>query len=171
MRVNAFAVHEQVRVHRRLEMLKALAKTGLPIHLVGGGYDRDLYRFKSMVHLGERPLPAVVAMMRSAKVVLSVNANFGQGSHERPLSAMLAGAAAATDGSAFYDDAFAADEIIQLSWTHLGRDLEALGRLMQDPAALHRTAVAGQARASAAHRWDHRVGAILRAAEAVRQPA
>jgi hypothetical protein len=170
LRINAFAVHEQVRQHRRLQILEAADKAGLPIHLVGAGYDSDLHRFQSITHVGEGPLRNVAHLMRRARVVLNVNANFGQGSHERPLSAMLAGAVAATDYSRFYAQAFAADQIVQFRWTSLAADLDALGELLENPEALFAIASKGHARSVAEHRWDNRVDAILEAARAVTSP-
>jgi hypothetical protein len=168
LRINAFAVHERVRQHRRFEMLKTAAKAGLPVTLVGAGYEKDLYRFRSMTHVGERDLDEVTRMMGRARMVLNVNANFGRGSHERPLSAMLAGAVAVTDHSAFYEAAFGEGAIVQLRWTSLAWDLEGVGRLLDDPARLHAIAANGQAKALAAHRWDHRLDAIVAAADAAR---
>lgn len=168
LRLNAFAVHERVRQHRRFEMLKAVAKAGLPVHVYGSGYERDLYRFKNVRHQGSRPLAEIVEAMRQARIVLSINANFGMGSHERPLTAMVAGAVAATDESGFYRKAFAADEIVQLRWTNLAEDLEGLGTLLADPDAMSAIAAKGRARAVAGHRWDNRIDAILAAADAVR---
>jgi hypothetical protein len=169
LRINAFAVHERVRQHRRFEMLKAAAKAGLPVTLVGAGYEKDLYRFKSMTHVGERDLGEVTRMMGRARMVLNVNANFGHGSHERPLSAMLAGAVAVSDHSTFYEAEFGDEAIVQLRWTNLASDLEDLAGLLDDPAQLHAFAANGQALALAAHCWDHRLGAILAAADAVRK--
>jgi hypothetical protein len=161
-------VHERVRTHRRFEMLKAAAKAGLPVEACGAGYQRDLYRFKNVTYRGEAGIAEVIAAMRRARVVLNVNANFGQGSHERPLTAMLAGAAAASDHSAFYDAAFRPDEIIQLRWRSLAGDLQALRARLDDVDALHQQAVAAHTRAAAEHRWDNRLDAIITAADAVR---
>ncbi|MDB5425072.1 MAG: hypothetical protein JWQ29_2488 [Phenylobacterium sp.] len=168
LRVNAFAVHERVRSHRRFEMLKAAARAGLPLQVFGAGYDRDLYRFKNVTHGGERTLAEIAGLMRRSRVVLNINANFGLGSHERPLSAMAAGAAAATDRSTFYEAAFEPGELVPLRWMALGEDLTGLAALLDKPQELHAIAARGQARALAAHRWDHRIDAILAAAEAVR---
>jgi hypothetical protein len=168
LRVNAFAVHERVRAHRRFEMLKAAAKAGLRLHVAGEGYGRDLYRFKTVTHLGALSLPEVLDLMRKSKVVLSVNANFGRGSHERPLSAMLAGAVAATDASGFYDEAFEPGDLIQLRWSRLGEDLAELGSLVEQPGALAEIAARGLEKVAAAHRWDHRLDAIIAAAERAR---
>lgn len=167
-RLQAAFVHERVRAHRRFEMLKAVAKAGLPVEVYGAGYDRDLYRFKNITHRGQVALADVASLMSQARMVLSVNANFGQGSHERPLSAMLAGAAAVTDHSGFYDEHFAADEVLQLRWTSLADDLQKVAARLRDPEALYGQAKAANLRAAAEHRWDNRLEAIIAAADAVR---
>lgn len=167
-RLQAAFVHERVRAHRRFEMLKAVAKAGLPVEVYGSGYRSDLYRFKNVAYRGQVALSDMRGLMGRARMVLSVNANFGRGSHERPLTAMLAGAAVASDHSRLYDEHFEPGELLQLRWTSLADDLERVAARLRDPEALHRQAVAGHLRAAAAHRWDNRLDAIIAAADAVR---
>jgi spore maturation protein CgeB len=165
-------LHEQVRSHRRFQLLKATAKAGLPLHVYGKGYERDLYRFKNVIFGGEAEFREILGLMRCARMVLNVNANFGAGSHERPLSAMLAGAVAASDHSRFYEERFReAEEIVLYRWMSLDDDMARLTRLAADPHDAHAIARAGQARAVADHRWDNRVDTILAAAQAVRTRA
>lgn len=169
LRRHASLIHEHVRSHRRFELLKQAAKLGLPLHVYGAGYERHLYRFKNIIYGGEADLPLASALMRQSRVVLNVNANFGAGSHERPLSAMLAGAAAASDHSRFYAEQFVPGrEIALYRWSSLASDLAEIGRLAEDPQAAYAIAAAGRARVMAGHRWDHRVDTILAAADAVR---
>ncbi len=168
MRVNAFAVHERVRQHRRFELLKAAARARLPVQVVGAGYDRDLYRFKNVTHLGAQSLEAVIALMRRSRVVLNANANFGRGSHERPLTAMVAGAVAASDASTFYTDNFGPEAMVQFEWMRLDEGLQALTGLLDDPERMFAIAQAGHAKAVAGHRWDNRVAGIVAAAQAAR---
>ncbi len=102
-------------------------------------------------------------------MVLNINANFGAGSHERPLTALMAGAAPATDHSRFYEAQFkVGEEIAIYRWKSLHDDLAALGRFSDDPAAVLAMARAGQARVLAEHRWANRIDAILSAAAAAR---
>jgi hypothetical protein len=159
------------RERRPLRPLKAMARTEYPLQVVGSGYDRDLYRFRNVTLLGERDLSEVIGLMRRSRVVLSANANFGRGSHERPLTAMVAGAVAVTDASAFYADSFGQDALFQYHWASLDTDLQALVVLMGDPARLFGMASRGHAQACAGHRWDNRVPAILAAAAGVRAAA
>jgi hypothetical protein len=168
-RKNAFMVHEQVRTYRRFELLKAAARTGLPVHVYGKGYEKQLYRLKNVVWGGEADLNQVIALMRRARVVLSANANFGAGSHERPLTALLAGAAAATDHSRFYAERFEeGSEIFLYRWKSLDQDLARIGALAEDPEAAFGIARMGQARVLAEHGFDNRIDPILAAADAAR---
>ena len=162
-------VHEHVRTHRRFELLKAAAKIGLPLHIYGKGYDRDLYRFKNVTFGGEADLNQVVNLMKQSRVVLNINANFGAGSHERPLTALMAGAVAATDYSGFYAEHFEeGKDIAFYRWKALQTDLAAIGDLSENPAAALEMVRAGQPRVVAEHRWINRIDAILSAAEASR---
>jgi len=168
-RKNATFVHEHVRGHRRFELLKAAAKAGLPLHVYGKGYEKHLYRFKNVTYGGEADLNQVIALMRQARVVLNVNANFGRGSHERPLTALMAGAAAASDHSQFWAERFQPDqEILLYRWKALEEGMASVGALAGDAEAAFAMAGAGQARVLAEHQWANRVDIILAAADAAR---
>lgn len=168
-RKNATFVHEHVRAWRRFELLKAAAKAGLPLHVYGKGFEKHLYRFKSFTYGGEADLNQAIALMRRSRVVLNVNANFGRGSHERPLTALLAGAAPASDHSTFYAEQFSPDEDILLyRWKALDEGVARIGVLAADPQAAFAMAGAGQARVLAHHTWAQRIDPILAAADAAR---
>ena len=162
-------VHEQVRARRRLQLLETAARMGLPLWAVGKGWAAELGRFPNLTHGGEADLAGIVGLMRHSRVVLNVNANFGAGSHERVLTAMTAGAAAASDHSRFYVERFApGTEILLYRWTALEDGLDQVARLAADPEAAWALAEAGRARAAAEHQWEHRVDVILAAADAAR---
>jgi hypothetical protein len=155
----------QVRCTRRFEFVKALAKTGLPIHICGLGWDADLYRFKRATYEGPVPMARMSELMRQSRIVLNTNGNFGAGSHERPLSGLLAGAAVFSDYSRFYGQAFDEDrEIALFRWMDVKGGLDRLAALAADPAAAHAIAVAGKAKVLAAHTWDSRIEVVLDAA-------
>jgi hypothetical protein len=157
-RKTATYVHEHVRVHRRFQLLNAAKSIGLPLHVFGKGYDRDLYRYKNVTYGGEADLREVLALMARTRVVLNVNANFGAGSHERPLSALNAGAATASDYSSFYSSQFnEGEEIALYRWRDLETGLASIARLADDHEAAFAMALAGQRRVSAEHKWvNHR---------------
>jgi hypothetical protein len=159
-------VHEWVRLSRRLRLLEAAARAGLALHVAGRGYDAALDRYPNLTVVGDVAFLDSVAMMSRSRLVLNINANFGAGSHERPLCALNAGAAAASDFSTFYADQFEEGRDMMLyRWADLDAGLAAVARLAQDPQALFDMAVAGQAKVLAGQRWRHRVATIAAAAE------
>lgn len=162
-------VHEHVRGHRRAAALQAAADLGLPVHVYGQGYEPHRQRFGAFTFGGEADLDQVTALMAASRLVLNINANFGAGSHERPLLALAAGAAAATDISSFYASSFdLGSELAVYRWMSLHEDLAAIGELARDGEALHAMARQGRRKVLAEHGWAARIDAILRAAEAAR---
>jgi hypothetical protein len=165
----ATVIHEQVRSVRRGALLDAAGAMGLPVHLVGAGYEGKLEHYPTFRRMGPVSLSEVSQLMRASRLVLNVNANFGAGSHERPLSAMLAGAAAVSDYSTWWDEHFAeGQEIAFYRWKTLEADLERLAALLEDPAAAWSIAKAGQRRVLEAHRFDQRTQTVVDAARMAR---
>ena len=171
VRKGATLIHEHVRAERRLALLRATARLGIPLHVCGRGYDRWLGELPNVTYLGPLDVTESLAAMGQARMVLNANANFGAGSHERVLSAMNAGAAVASDTSSFYQSSFRpGQEILLYRWTQLDEDLQRVARIAEDPEAVFALAAAGQARVRKEHLWDHRLPAILAAADSVRRP-
>jgi len=172
LRLLAIMVHDWTRMRRRAKLLQTAGEIGLPLTLVGNGCEFFAERFKHFQCLGALDFAATLNVMQRARMVLNSNANFGEGSHERPLIAALAGAAAATDLSTFYTRNFQDGRDIALyRWMHLDDDLMRLNQLLHDPDRLFALARAGHANTVAHHRWENRVTTIIAAAEAVRQNA
>lgn len=167
MRRYASWVHEQARQLRRQALLELAAQAGLPVFCVGAGYEGWIERHKSFRLGPPMTLTDTVALMRRAQVVLNTNANLGLGSHERPLTAMLAGAAVVTDGAWWTEQFEPGREVLSYRWTQLESDLASLAALVDNPEIARTVGLAGQARAAAAHRFEHRVDAIIAAAKAV----
>lgn len=167
LRQYASWVHEQVRQLRRQALLDAAGKTGLPVFCIGSGYEGWIERHASLRLGPPMSLTDTVALMRRARVVLNVNANFGFGSHERPLNAMLAGTAVATDGAWWTARFVEGEDFLAYRWTDLDAGLARLAALAEDPEAAWRMGASGQAKVIAAHRFDHRVDAVIEAARAV----
>lgn len=160
-------VDDVVRRTRRFEFVKALGKTRLPVRILGVGWEAQLYRFKASVYEGAVEMSRMAELMRQARIVLNTNVNFGAGSHERPLSAALAGALPFSDRSRFYEAAFGNDMALY-QWKDLDGAMEALQELVADPAGAYDIARRAHARVLEGQRWDHRVATILAAGEAVR---
>lgn len=162
-------IGEHVRKERRMRFFAAAHRVGLPLTVYGRDFDGARERFANIDFRGAADFSDILRLMGQSRMVVGTNANFGRGSHERPLSAMLAGAVAATDTSAYYRARFTPGRDIALfRWQHLDEDLAALRALAADPAALLAMARAGQEKADARERWDNRIDTILNAAAIAR---
>jgi hypothetical protein len=160
----------EVRMTRRFEFLKAVAKTGVPLHIVGAGWEKQLYRFKNATYEGPVEMTRMAELMAQSRVVLNTNGNFGAGSHERPFSASLAGAATFSDFSRYYGQVFEEGANIELfRWRDLAGGMAKLTALAADPERAFEMARGAKALTIAGHTWDRRIDLILDAAEAVRK--
>lgn len=159
----------EVRKTRRFEFLKAVARTGAPLHICGHGWESQLYRFKNATFEGPVEMTRMVELMRQSRLVLNTNGNFGAGSHERPFSAALAGAATFSDFSRYYAQVFTPGRDIELfRWKDLPAGMDALKALADDPQRCFDYAREAKATTLAGHTWDRRIDQILAAADAVR---
>jgi menaquinone-dependent protoporphyrinogen IX oxidase len=165
----AALVDIEVRMTRRFEFLKAVARTGLPLHIVGAGWEGQLYRFKNATFEGAVEMTRMVELMRQSRVVLNTNGNFGAGSHERPFSASLAGAATFSDYSRYYGQVFEDGKNIALfRWKDLDGGMAQLKALAADPERAFDYARSAKALTLSGHTWDSRIDLVLAAGEAVR---
>jgi spore maturation protein CgeB len=164
----ATLIDSEVRKTRRFELLKAIADTGLPVHICGSGWESQLYRFKNATFEGQVEMSRMPELMAKARIVLNSNGNFGAGSHERPFSASVAGAATFSDYSRYYAQVFKPGENIELFyWKNLGEGMEALNSLASDPVRCLEYARGAKAMTLAQHTWDHRIDAIIAASAAM----
>jgi hypothetical protein len=167
VRMLASQVQEWVRTERRERFLAAAARAGLPLTMVGKQCDEGLHQYANIDYRGPVEIAESVRLMQSARLLINLNGNFGRGSHERPFTAMVAGAAVASDYSTYYAQEFEEGrEIALFRWTNLENDLAKIADLARNPKALFEMARAGQAKAMAHHRWDNRIDSVLEAARA-----
>ena len=160
----------EVRKTRRFEFLTAVAKTGIPVRICGVGWESQLYRFKNAVFEEAVEMTRMAELMAASRLVLNTNGNFGGGSHERPFSASLAGAATFSDFSRYYSEAFRPGENIELFfWKNLDAGMAQLSSLAADPERCLAYARSAKAETVARHTWDQRIDLILEAGDAVRR--
>ncbi|MDB5424345.1 MAG: hypothetical protein JWQ29_1761 [Phenylobacterium sp.] len=166
----AALIDVEVRQARRFEFLKAVAKTGVPLRICGLGWESQLYRFKNAVYEGPVEMTRMAELMASSRLVLNTNGNFGAGSHERPFSASLAGAATFSDFSRYYGQVFEPGANIELfHWQDLAGGMEKLISLAADPERCFEYARSAKAVTLGAHTWDTQIDQVLQAGEAVRR--
>jgi hypothetical protein len=169
LREAAYLIDMEVRRRRRFDFLEALSRTGLPVRICGAGWDGQHSRFENAVFDGPVEMTRMVELMTQSRVVLNTNGNFGAGSHERPFSASLAGAATFSDFSRYYADVFCSGEDIELFyWQDLDAGIAALHALVADPERAFDQARRAKAKTLAHHTWDSGIDHIIAAADHVR---
>jgi hypothetical protein len=158
-----------VRSARRFEFLAAVAEAGLPLHICGVGWESQLHRFRNATYEGAVDMIRMTELMRRSRLVLNTNGNFGAGSHERPFSASLAGAATFSDLSRYYAQVFEPGANIELfRWKDLAGGMQQLKNLAADPQRCFDYARSAKAVTLGGHTWDRRIDQIVAAGEAVR---
>lgn len=163
-------IQEWVRRERRHRFVTTAARLGLRLTVLGAGWDAAPELLANIDYRGAVSIEECLQMMQRSRLVFSLSGNFGEGSHERPLSAMLAGAAVAADSTSFYETEFEKGRDIALfRWTKLESDLAQIAGLAADPEALFHQAKAGQAAVSSSHRWQSRADDIIAAAKIAAQ--
>lgn len=169
LREAAGLIDVAVRSARRFEFLTAVAETGLPLHICGAGWESQLHRFRNATYEGAVDMTRMTELMRRSRLVLNTNGNFGAGSHERPFSASLAGAATFSDLSRYYAQVFEPGANIELfHWKDLAGGIEKLTNLAADPQRCFDYARSAKAVTLAGHTWDRQIDQIVAAGEAVR---
>jgi hypothetical protein len=162
---SACLIDGEVRAIRRQAFLLALAESGVELHICGGGWEPHLHRFRSATWHGVVEMTRMVELMRQSRLVLNTNGNFGAGSHERPFTASLAGAATFSDYSRYYAAEFKPGVDIELfSWLDLPGAMDRLRALSADPERCWRMARAAKQLSLAGHTWERRIPDILEAA-------
>src|SRR6201999_2531804 len=135
-----------------------------PLHIVGSDWESQLHRFKNATYEGPVEMTRMAELMAQSRVVLNTNGNFGAGSHERPFSASLAGAATFSDLSRYYAEVFRPGENIELfQWRDLDVGMAALAALAADPERCFAYGRSAKAETLAHHTWDRRIDLIFAA--------
>lgn len=143
----------------RLEFVRAAAREGLPLTLIGRGWEAALPAGSSLRPLGERPVAEVFEMMARTRIVLNLLPPYYE-SHERPFQAMAHGAVAATVAAPWLMNALGAGALLALP-PDPGEAAARVGAALTDDDALAARASAGTAAFLGGHTWDHRLARVL----------
>lgn len=105
------------RNYFRKKLLNHFEKIGLSIHLFGDGFEK----LETSLHIKHKALSydAMVGTLSDCQIVLGTCPVFPKASHERPLTAMIQGALAATERNQFFDNAFNKEELLLYTWQNL----------------------------------------------------
>ncbi len=153
------AILYYVRKHDRITLVRQLAKSGLPVTLVGKGWRENLTEHGRLSFRDDLPSEQLASYYAEAKFVLNINA--ANGASERAFAAMQAGACVLSDQNELL--AAAADPGSDILFFDRRKPevlTQVLGDLLESGAgediALH-----GMAKAMAQHTWAHRAAQLL----------
>ena len=91
----------------RLEILRTLVNAGITVTVYGNNYEgSDLYHHPNFIYKGRCTTEEGIRLMEDSKIVLNQLAWFKAGASERIFEAMLQGAVAVTDDSAYLREYF-----------------------------------------------------------------
>ena len=151
-----------MRNYYRGKVVAALAEAGLPVTVIGKGWE-ELPLKKGEIRIREKmDSLGVLRAQREARVVLNVLPWFREGAHDRIWNGILAGAAVVTDGNGWL--AKEVPEGCGVSYYSL-LDMQGLvekaGELLKDPERCREMVETGRPVVLERHTWDRRAEEIL----------
>ncbi|MCC7016620.1 MAG: glycosyltransferase family 1 protein [Rhodospirillales bacterium] len=161
---NPYAIHPyfvtvEVYLRRRARWRLLEALKGLPVTVVGGGWEAfaACHPDHGFAFLGPRAADEVQDMMTRAKIALNACTGF-HGTHERVFDAQAAGAAAATTPTGWFRAHAPQDAMVLIEEDGAG---ETVRRLLARDRDAKRIAARGRAWQARHHTWAHRARDIL----------
>lgn len=164
------AISFYVRGYRRETLLKQLAEQGLKIHCFGRKSDFSKLSHPNLMIYDFLGTSDYLEVLNRSKIVINTSPMSKYATTERLISAMLNGAAVATDINDFLSDNFTEDESF-IGFSHLDyRTLvDKLSRLLASTDTLEEIALNGQNAAEKNHTVMHRAQTLIEVAETGRQ--
>ncbi|MGQ9825978.1 MAG: glycosyltransferase family protein [Desulfotomaculales bacterium] len=161
-------VDKFIRARRREAVLNRLSRMKTKICLFGTGWDQFAHN-GHLLYLGNANFTQVLESMGKARVVMNVNPNFPDGSHERVFSAMLNGAVCLSDRNKYLSQEFIeGKDIIFYSWDELDQLPYIVEDILNDKERAAAIAAAGKRKAEDSHTWDSRARDILQIVNAMK---
>ncbi len=161
---NMTPIDWKVRMHYRGKAVEALVNAGLPVHVLGRGWENHPCAGAPNLHiLSDRiGLAETFDYMRDARINLNVMPWFKEGTHDRIFNTMLRRSVCLTDSSAWIDSHYTDGEDIALY------DLNALDRLpeiasywLEHPAEAQALTDRACAKTAANYTWTNCVDSLL----------
>ncbi len=148
----------------REQVIRVLVEHGFCVHLYGRGWETcDFINKPNLIWEGVVSAQEVLEQMHNSKIVLNTMTWFKDGTHDRVLNGMLAGAVAVTDESIYmkenFVDAREKAEDAELVLFHLNKMDELVKRmdqLLANPDLMQELADRGRKKAMSQHTWGCR---------------
>ena len=151
-----FPIDAYMAALSRQKAVSTLAEAGIPLTLVGHGWEK-LGNLAGKTNVTVRPPVDYVSqfdMMANSKLVLNVMPGFKAGIHDRVFSTMLNGAVALSDNSTMLESEFVdGEDIVIFSPGETDKIADRVEKLLRDNKRMEEMARRGQDKCIKAHTW------------------
>ncbi len=146
-----------IMTYIRVEVIKALIRGGIDVTVYGSGWEKfECFDNPHFIYKGKIPQTECLEQMKNSKIVLNVMPWFKEGTHDRVINAMLAGAVALSDGSAYMDEVFeAGKDYVAYDIKHLEKLPEIIRNILHSDNSEMRERAYKKAKDK--HRWIQRI--------------
>lgn len=147
----------------RLEILRAIADSGITISVYGNGWENtDLYSHPSFDVHPPVSFEEGFSLMEQSKIVLNQMSWFKDGGSERIFNAMLQQAVCVTDDSRYLKEQFHdKEELVFYSLSSLEQLPVVITELLRQPALMQQIADRGYQAAASRHTWEQRTVELI----------
>lgn len=148
----------------RQKVLQTLVEAGIDVTVYGDGWSRCSFIHRPNCHYHPGiPVREVLKKMHDAKIVLNTMTWFKDGSHERVMNGMSAGALVVSDTSGYLKESFEdGKELILFSLTDIAGLPAVISDLLSHPERASLIARTGRLRAVSKEQWANRAEDIHR---------
>jgi hypothetical protein len=148
-----------VRRYDRIRLVRELAESGLPVTVIGSGWENYIGPTGNLRFMPDQSTDAMLQIYRDSKVVFNLNA--ANGASERAFTGMLSGAAVLSDfGQSLATAAVHGEEILFYDRTKPGDVCQKLGQLLESDDG-ENIASLGREKVLREHLWKHRAQTII----------
>lgn len=149
----------------REKLIATMLKAGMRVHLFGEGWDIcDFAKHPNLIWKGKISAAEVLEKMHHSKIVLNTMTWFKDGTHDRVLNGMLAGAVAVTDESIYMQEEFQSypqtdfdsAEVVLFRLKEIDSLAHTVKWLLDNPTKMQRIAENGRKKAISSHTWECR---------------
>ncbi len=152
-----------VRNYWRGEAVRSIANAGIPIHVVGDGWQRleGVSRPECVIAHPQTDTAGCLAMLSRAKVSLNVMPWFKDGAHDRVFSSVLCGAACVTDRSRYLEGELSDGEgVAYYDLGDMGGLPDLVRELLSDESRREDAVSRGFQKISGRHEWAERADVL-----------
>lgn len=147
----------------RLKILEALVHAGISVTVYGENFEKTpLIQYPNFIYKGRCSTEEGIRLMEESKISLNQLAWFKAGASERIFEAMLQGAVALTDSSAYLEETFIDSEDIRFySLTRLNDLPGIVQSILHSGGSIETLRKKAYRKASEEHMWIHRASTLM----------